>query len=53
MTLYDKIQRMTIEQLAKFLCSISSDCGRCKARESCYPGHTGWETKLKEKGADT
>lgn len=37
MTNFDKIKRMTIEELAKFICDCT-DCERCYGRDLCKRG---------------
>ena len=44
MTNYEEITRMTVEELAAFLCNLMcADCckERCPARTYCRKGHTG------------
>ena len=42
------IPNMTDEELAQFLCSITTDCHHCKAIKYCSVGHVGYLEWLKE-----
>lgn len=47
----DYIRRMTDEELAEFLCDLSSEtesCGSCIAKSYCDYGHIGFLDWLKE-----
>ena len=46
-TRVEEIRSMTDEQLAYFLCRMSS-CKLCSASEYCYEGHNGFSDWLKE-----
>lgn len=44
---FDRIQNDSVEELAAFLCTVSS-CGSCIASEYCRGGHPGYIDWLKE-----
>lgn len=49
----DRIRAMTDEELAEWLCDISSDsCEYCVATDLCYNGHIGMIDWLKEEAKD-
>ena len=55
MTNFEKIKNMTEEELAKFLCDTTKNCGFCEASDYCYYGHMGFATWLEKEaeGSET
>ena len=47
MTNRERLARMSDEELARFLCKITS-CAYCEAEDKCYMGHTGYVEWLKQ-----
>ena len=52
-TNYDRIKAMSVEEMAKFLCSCSKcEDGSCKGYDYCRIGHNGYSEWLNDQSKD-
>lgn len=52
MTNYERINQLSVENLAIFLCDMCEKCEDCPANHFCYKGHNGMKYWLEMECGD-